>query len=283
MQKLFNRILVPVDFSPKSKIAVGKAVAIAQQYECDLHLLHVAPVVPFSSLAIGEGHLMAPYGVVDDTKSVMIKLREFSDYGQSRTGSKLNIQHACRTGTWNQAVIDYVGENNMDLVVIGQKSGLLGKRKMILNPDVIAERTSIPVITLPANRRLTHLYSIVIPVTEFLPVKKLMYGIYIASKYSTTIKLLAVENEKSHAVVQHYLKKAYQLIRDNCNINVELETVRNNNVAAAIIEFAKQHSADLIILNPGTQTRMPGFFSTLLGRFIQKYSAPPVLTVAPLS
>lgn len=283
MQKLFRHILVPVDFSPRSRMAVEESAELARLYECDLHLLFVMPLTPFTSLATGEIPVATVYDVAANSGETERKLLDLVAFIKSKTGNRFPVHHASVPGTWNRSVIEYITENNIDLVITGQKSTMPGKWKISLNPDIIAERTSVPVITIPSNKRLTRLFSIVIPVTEFLPVKKLMYGIYLASRHATTIKLLAVENEKSHTSVQHYLKKSYQLIRDNCTVKVELETVRNNNVAAAVNDFAKEHAVDLIILNPGTQTRMPGFLSLVLGRFIQKYASPPVMTVAPLS
>ena len=40
---------------------------------------------------------------------------------------------------------------------------------MLLNPDKIAEATRVPIITIPANHRMTKLYSILIPITDFFP------------------------------------------------------------------------------------------------------------------
>jgi hypothetical protein len=106
-----------------------------------------------------------------------------------------------------------------------------------------------------------------------------MYGIYIASRYTTTIKLLGIGNEQMKEKVQYYLKKSYQLIHDNCNVKVELESIFSENVADAVNHFAATHSADLLIVNPGTQTQMPGLISSLLGHVIQRYSKPPVMTI----
>ncbi len=150
---------------------------------------------------------------------------------------------------------------------------------MQLNADRIAEKTNIPVITIPLNRTLTGLSTIVIPITDFLPVRKLMYGVYMASGHATTLRLLGVKNKVSKEKVEKYLKRSYQLIHDNSGVPVEIETVIGENVAEAVNEFAMLHSADLVILNPGSQTKMPGFFSSLFGNVIQRYSGPPVLTV----
>ena len=77
------------------------------------------------------------------------------------------------------------------------------------------------------------------------------------------------------------MMKAYKLISDNCGVNVEFEKTQAANVADAVNRYAQDKSADLIIVNPGTQTKMPGVLSSLLGNIIQKYSSPPVLTINP--
>lgn len=58
MQKLFNKILVPVDFSSsKSKSALEKAIGIAVQYNCSINLLHVVTLPPFSAMAMIGGDM----------------------------------------------------------------------------------------------------------------------------------------------------------------------------------------------------------------------------------
>ncbi len=282
MQKLFNKILVPVDFTSHSKKAVERAVDIAKLYNCSIHLLHVVTISPFASVEIAKGNMAMSNHQINNKEVFEASLKQMCEQTQASSNNKLKVDFSLMKGNWDEVIISLVNENKFDLVLIGQKAKVLGKRNMMISPDNIASRTNIPVITVPANRRLTELFSIVIPVTDFLPVKKLMYGIYIASKYSTTIKLLGIGSEQTKDKVQYYLKKSYQLIHDNCSVKVELETIVSENVADAVTQFASTHSADLLIVNPGTQTKMPGFFSTLFGNVIQKYSTPPVLTVNPV-
>ena len=282
MQKLFNKILVPIDFSAKSKSALEKAMGIAMEYNCSIYLLHVVTSSPFTAVVMAGGNMTAPFIMIDNKKELEFHLEKLCKHIHSQTDYLIKAEYTIINGTWNEAIIDFVHDNQIDLVLIGQKGRAFRKRKMLLNPDLIAEKANIPVITIPSNKRLTRLYSIVIPITDFLPVRKLLYGIYMAFNYDTTIKLLGVENTKTREQVQYYLAKAHQLIRDNCNVKVEMETIVSQNVAEAVNQFAMLQSADLIILNPGAQTKMPGFLSSLLGNIIQKYSAPPVLTVNPV-
>jgi nucleotide-binding universal stress UspA family protein len=281
MQKLFNKILVPVDFSSKSKKALEKAIGIALQYNCSIHLLHVANITQFTAVVMAGGDVAVPFAMIDNKKELEFQLEKLCKYIHLQTDNSIKAEYTLLKGTWNDTIIDFAQRNKIDLVLIGQKGGALQKRRMLLNPDLIAEKANIPVITVPSNRRLIRLYSIVIPITNFLPVRKLMYGIYMALNYDTTIKLLGIENNKTREQVYYYLTKANQLIRDNCNVKVEMETIVSQNVAEAVNQFAMLRSADLIIVNPGAQTKMHGFLSSLLGNIIQKYSAPPVLTVNP--
>lgn len=282
MQKLFNKILVPIDFSAKSKKAIDKAMDMALEHNCTICLLSVVPITPLGALAVADGHFSVPIPLTNDNKELEYKLEKLVSYIYLHTGGTVEAQTRILFGSWNEAIIDFSYENNFDLVLIGQDDNILKKRRMKLNPDLIAKRTNIPVITIPSNKRITRLFSIVIPITDFLPIRKLMYGIYIASGYDTVVKLLGIENEKNHAKMDHYLQQAAKLIMENSGVKVNIEKIESENVAEGVERFTRKEHADLLILNPDTQTKMPGFFSSLFGNIIQKYSTPPVLTVNPI-
>lgn len=282
MQKLFNKILIPVDFSARSKMAVEKACDIAKQYQCSIHLLHVVPISPFAAIAMTEGPMAIPLSNIENKASIEVEFKKLINTVKLLNGDSIKVEYSILQGTWDEAIIEFTNHNDFDLVLIGQKESRLIKRKMFINPDKVAARANVPVITVPSNKRLIKLFSIVIPITDFLPVRKLMYGVYIASSYDTTVKLLGIENDNTHSKVQHYLQKASQLIKENSKVKVETETIKSHNVAEAVSQFTRQKHTDLLILNPQTQTKMPGFFSSLFGNIIQKYSTPPILTVNPV-
>jgi len=282
MQKLFNKILVPVDFSPPSKYAIAKAVEIALQYQCSIHLLHVETVSPFAVMAMAGGSMALPPNITDNSKELEYQLKKLAKHAQVLSAGCIQVEYNYQNGSWDEVITDMVNDNGFDLVLVGQQDRFFRNGKMPVNPDKIAARTTVPVITVPANRRLTRLYSLVIPITDFLPVRKLMYGVYIASGNGAVIKLIGVANELTKDKLAYFMNRSYQLIRDNCDVKVELDLIENNNVADAIRHFAVQKSADLVIVNPDTQTRMPGFFSSLMGNIIQKYAGPPVMTVTKL-
>ncbi|MBK6828516.1 MAG: universal stress protein [Chitinophagaceae bacterium] len=281
MQKLFNRILVPVDFSRRSAKAVEKAVDLANEYDCSITLLHVISINPYMAMAVSNGHLSIPYIAIENRSELQFKLDKIIS-NTSSSMKRPDIRSEIVLGSWDECVISYVLNNRIDLVLIGQKSVFPGKRRMFLNPDRIAMRTQMPVMTAPVNKKLVKLLSVLIPVTDFLPVRKLMYGIYMARLNNATIKLLSVRTKKSEELSDFYLKKSYRLINDNCDAQIEMECIESNNTAVGVSQYLSRNQADLMILNPGTQTRMPGVWSSLFGRVIQKYIQAPVLTITPL-
>lgn len=282
MKKLFNKLLVPIDFSSRSLKAVEKAAEIAAEYDCSITLIHVVRVHPFSSIEAVDGQQAVPFHMIENRNEIEFKLMKYEDHIQSKQEKKIETTLVILKGSWDEAIIDYVNNTGIDLIVIGQKGISWRKRNMLLNPDKIASHTNVPVITMPVNKRIRKLSSIVIPVTDFLPIRKIMYGIYIASKSNASLKLLLIEDAANRDKYHHYLNKAYELIQSNCTIKTEIETIACKNAAEAVSQYAMLKSPDLVIVNPGTQTRLPGLFSSLMGNIIQKYAAPPVLTVTPL-
>jgi nucleotide-binding universal stress UspA family protein len=281
MQKLFNKILVPVDFTNRTIKAVEKASEIAMEYNCSIHLLHMVVASPVAGMSFAENGFAMPQ-LIDNKAELEFQLEKLCEMVTAKSKDTINVQYSMQAGTtWEEGISQFAILNQIDLILIGQKVAVSGKRSMRLNPDIIADKTNVPVITVPANRSITRLCSIIIPVTDFLPVRKLMYGVYMASSYNATIRLLGIENAGTKHKVMYYMMKAYKLISDNCDVKVEFEKTQGPNVAAAVNRYAQDKSADLIIVNPGTQTKMPGVLSSLLGNIIQRYSSPPVLTINP--
>ena len=252
---------------------------MAKTYDCDIHLLHVISTSPFDAVSSAGGHMFIPFNALSNRENLERQLERLCDQIRIMSDFTLKVSYSLFKGLWEETLVDVVKFKNIDLILIGQTESAKSKRKMLLNPDDIAERTRVPVITIPANRRMTKLYSILIPVTDFLPVRKMLYGIHIASAYNTTITLLGIESHKTKELVAQNLEKSFQFLKDYDRIMVEKEIISSENIANAANEYATKVAADLVIVNPESQTKMPGFLSSIFGNTLQKFSSPPVLTI----
>jgi len=282
MQKLFNDILVPVDFSKDSQRTFEKVIDMANEYDCNIHLLHVVSISPIDEIALSKGNEFALISLINKQEKLEYELEDLrTKYKDHLHKDKIIYTHL-QKGSWDECIINFVLQNKIDVIVAGLQTIGWGKKRTFLNANKIAERVNIPVITIPEDKRLTKLISVVIPVTDFLPVKKLMYGVYVAQNDNATIKLLGVENEndsEQSRKVHHYLQKSFQLIRDNCSVPVEIATTSGHNIAEAINQYAYKNPMDLIIVNPDKKNRISGSFVSFLANIIQRISVPPVLTI----
>jgi nucleotide-binding universal stress UspA family protein len=281
VENLFNNILVPVDLSAATPSTVEKAVEIAKEYDCSLHLLHVSPVdwLPMTR--------MSADGVIEeidrpDRRELVSQMIGLIDYAEELSDGAIKIDYRLQKGKWDQQVIDIVNYNGIDLVLVGQNEKADARRTMPLNPNKIAALTDVPVITLPYGRRFTRLHSILIPVTDFLPIRKLVYGAYIASRNRASLRLLGVAADKGKDRTQHFLKKSYQLVQESTPVYVDMAVTSAHNVAKAIRDLAKEEGTDLVVVNPIKQTKLAGLLFSSPIETIQEYNSSPVLSVNPI-
>ena len=68
MPKTFYNILVPVDFTNKSKWAITKAIELANNFHCNIHLVHVYSRQIFPFIPI-EATLFFPYDATVDLEN----------------------------------------------------------------------------------------------------------------------------------------------------------------------------------------------------------------------
>ncbi len=282
MQKLFNHILVPVDFSAATPMVADRAADMAVEFGCSVLLLHVAALSPFVAAALPDGPLPIPYAVLEEMRQLEQRMQELERRIRERAGKGIAVMGAVRQGHWLEQIRSMAVLHRVDLVLMGHAGGLFRKKKFPVNPDTVTRFCRIPVITVSASRMPLRVAAVVVPVTDFLPVRKLIYAVYIASKSNGSIRLLGIDNRVTRGKVQHYLSRAYELIAEHSALQVQVDMVAGENVASAVQQFTTRHPADLVILNPGTQTLLPGFFAALWGKVIHQAATPPVLTVTAL-
>ncbi len=280
MQKLFNDILVPIDFSKDSRATFEKVIELANKYDCNIHLFHVITISHSQTAGLSKENKFSVIGFINKHEQYAAKLEALKNKYKDQLKNERSINIYLEKGFWDECIINFVSQNKIDVVMIGPE---LNKGKTFFNVNKIAEEINIPVITIPNNRRLVSLMSVVIPVTDFLPVKKLMYGVYVAQNDHATIRLLGIEDQmdqEQSRKVHYYLQKSFQLIRDNCKVPVEMATASGRTITEAINHYAYKNPMDLIIVNPGKKNELPGSVISFLGKIFQRISVPSVLTIS---
>jgi K+-sensing histidine kinase KdpD len=273
MQKLINNILAPISAGRQSTIVAERAVRMANQFHCGLHLLYTenTALVPFFTSSQEDR--------IGNTRKKLSALEE--RFGPLlEPGLPLRISYS--KGDIEQKVGEYAIRNFIDVILVGRSGhGLPGSLFGSLSINRLARRTNSAVLTVNDGPALENVQNIVLPVAAHLPMREIMLASYVARQSNAKIHLIGLTKRHQLSAVNdaQYLYKTFQLLRDNTNLDVEYHMLNGENIADKTLEYARSINADLIVVNPGKELLLSGFINTIFARFIFNESPIPVMTI----
>ena len=248
----FNTILIPVDFSLNTEVAVKKAAELAGKEGVELHLLHV--VKPGGNVEADFERLED--GIHELYPAVRVRTHVLPGRGVQRT------------------IIECAELLRPDLIIIGKSEP---PRRWLrfggISPDGIAKKSDCPVLTVKPGSADSKTRVILIPIRDFLPERKLEWAVLLAKRYRAQVHLLAIQDRqetKDWALPQVFLK-AYHQLREHLHHPIEYSATGRQSTAKAALSCAESIMADMILVNPETESGVSGFtgyrhISDLLGR-----------------
>lgn len=280
MQKLFNNILVPIEFNKNAEPIIEEAAELARHFDCNIHLLYVIPEKVFA-----RQHAQSDTGGGNAYEtSLTQKISHLQHAYNHYIGAAQHLYTAVQKGSLENVIVAYTIKHHIDLVVLKKtRNSFISNWFRDLSINRLARKVRCPVLTLQTNVNLDSVKNIVLPVGTFLPVRKLMFATYLAKKYNSRLHLVALSNNHQQSLHKDdnvYLLKAYRLIRDNTEVPVECKSLNGHNIAGITLQYAKTVNADLIVINPGKESLLPGVISRIFTKFLYNESSIPVLTIA---
>ena len=113
---MFNRILVPLDFSAPSDAALEYARTVATRFGASLHLLHVADD-PYRALYSAEVYVPEVEGLRDEI--LTDATGRLKDRLQSSDIRELGATAEAVIGTPPSSIVEYAESHDIDLIVMG--------------------------------------------------------------------------------------------------------------------------------------------------------------------
>lgn len=275
MLKTFYNILVPVDFTGKNKWAIAKAIELANNFQCNIHFVHVVSrrLLPFLPIEISS---LMPYdaAAMDNARK---KLEELKDtYRQHLCGG--NIEISLERGSRSKQLAAYVEHYGMDLVVIGlAKFNLIHRILSAVSISSFARKTSVPVLAVRSSGLVSHFKKIVLPLSGDVPVHSIKLATALARSFRSTIYLVSLRKDEN--VAEHVLNKALDVVQSISTIPVQCFALEGKNLAKSTLEFSKRINADLIMANPLKEFHMPGWWNRFTKKLLSYGSKIPVMTV----
>jgi nucleotide-binding universal stress UspA family protein len=139
-----TRILVPVDFSPSSRAALESAADLAQHFGAAIHLVHVVPMFPSTTL---PDFIPETKFIEEATKEAE---RHFAAVIKDLTGKGIKVSSSVEVGDdVSSAILETVEREKADMVVISTH-GLTGWHPLVFGSiaEKVMKLVACPVLLL---------------------------------------------------------------------------------------------------------------------------------------
>jgi hypothetical protein len=279
MQKLFSKILLPVAFTRNTRWSVDKTVQLANKFGCDILLLHVKPQ-PFT-IPVLYNLFFRNRNDQPKEKKLSVQLDELEQQCRLKLKVGLKISSVEIFGSWQQIIKDVIIAEHIDLTLIPRSHRRFGSAILRrVNVNSLSQQTNCPIMTITRNLNVNHLQNIVVPVHDSLPVKKLTIATYLSLENSGSIFLMGNEDHSAIKSANGYLVNAYKVLNEFGKVNIQCALRDDEDMAGSTLAFAKDVKANLIVINPGRESRLKGIWNRLSGKYLSDESDIPVMTVA---
>ncbi len=289
----FNKILVPVDFSEFSDMAVDYALFLAENYNARITLMH--SLVLHHEDVEGETHLKDYAKFAQDKeKEIRAELQQRHNREAGKRG--LSIEAHIRRGiNAADSILEYIDEQEFDLVVMGTH-GRTGLKKFLYGSvaEKVVRLSPIPVLTTHQKLQKFSLQKILVPIDFSDNSKKALdFAEPIAKKFDSRLTFLhVVEQEVPPAYYAATVESIFSIDKDFKDRSIEkLKELTGYEEKDAdlvitegrshkdIVDYAEDNNFDLIIMATRGLSVLDHFLIGSTTERVVRLASCPVLTV----
>ena len=250
---VFETILVPEDFSINTEVAINKTLGLATPGITQLYLLLVLPTDLLGNVAAAG---LRP-GSGESARSAEIKLirikRELAET-QPVIATEIFIGSA---GSVEAGLVSGAADLKPSLIIIGKNNrhSFLPFLNTVTTSS-LAEETGCPVLTIKPGAMNRTTGTVVMPISDFYPKRKIDILASLSSRLSLNVHLLTILSSQQHPDDHSasVLLQSMRSIRSRFKCNVQHSLIHANNKAIATLRYAEQNNADMLLVNPETET-----------------------------
>lgn len=285
---MYNEILVPTDGSATAGTAAETALDLAQRFDASLHAISVAELdSPPTDVESEVAEAVTQHG-----EATLAALREqAASAGVPVTASVIETADPV-----HQAIIDYVNDHGVDLVVMGTH-GRTGLNRFVLGS--VTERTlrtsPVPVLTVHEDAALPSDFgTILVPTDRSEPANRAAdHGVALAEATGAAMDIIHVvdlspaSGDFGSADVLTALEDAGQRAVDDvidrakdAGLEPVVGSVLTGTPAQGIVDYVQERDVDLIVMGTHGRTGLKRYFLGSLTEKIVRVADAPVLTVS---
>jgi nucleotide-binding universal stress UspA family protein len=256
-------ILIPVDFSRQSYVAVKQSYNLARFTRSKLILMHVS---------------------AQDASEQKEELERLAEETRKETG--LIVETLSLKGDIYELTDKKAEELKCALIMIGLDTHV--KFRSILggnNVSKFIKNAPCPVITIRALENRDGCKNIVMPF-DLSPEsrEKVSFAVQLARYYNADIRIVSVfhpSDDKYENKLLPYLQQVKKFIKQE-GVNCTNKSIPSIKVAETIVDYAEKNDCDLIVQMNQKDLTIGEMFSGTAGQKIVEISHIPVLTINPM-
>jgi len=275
----FKSILIPVDFSINTEVAIKKGLVLAERGTV-IHLLHV-----HNYLSSGLPTRSLKYFVQKNSgfyyKEAEDKLMEWKDRIEEENKNIEVIARIRFEGSIQKTIEETAKKLYPDLIIIGKNSH--HSWFPFLNtviPNKIVHHTGIAVLTVKPGAVDNDIKTVLVPISTDASRDKREAISAFCRKFRVKIYLVTFHNKGNAPSRFHSssLLQMYQWLKTSTNCPVEYAVLHGNNKAKAILNYAEKIKADILLVHPETETKI-GWPNKHISDVLPTASKVQVLTI----
>lgn len=258
MTNCFSNILIPVDFSFNTEIALLKALSLAGQAKIRIHLLHVINTAPqvgglYTHSFIGSFPVaISSLENLDKSRLEEIKQRILGAVSHTEV-----CIHVALHKPVQDTVIQYANELQTDLVIIGKtKNHNWFPFLKTINTNELSRKTKCAVLTVKPGGISNKIKSIVIPIGRINPERKIQLLEAVTGNNRPKVHLISIFKKDDPDKWTGVFLDTYRILSQHLHYPVEYEILTGNNTARAIFFYARSVRADMLIVNANEESNI---------------------------
>jgi len=274
-----KRILIPVDFTETSDLAITEALTIANAVDAEIYILHVVEYNEYYFSVVPETQVMLP-SLITLEKAVKKKMEELREKIKKKSGLAPKV--FVTTGHVHSEIIDFAEKKKIDLIIMGTH-GASGYKEFFIgsNAQHVVTLSKSPVLTMCMEKSKPGFKNILIPIDASLHSReKVNLAIKIADIFKSKIHLLGLTDSKD-IDEQNKINIKLDSIKKISNMHKldhKSVVVQGTSLAKAARGYANKNKCDLIVINTGHESAITGIFLGAFAQQIVNHSKVPVLS-----
>lgn len=280
-------ILIPLDFSDCSMIALEHGAYMASLFKAEVVLLNV--IRPnWSAYSISDTVMSIDSRIpldilVDQKEKVFRKLEGIAE--EIRDEYTVRVRTECEIGMVCAEIMTAAENNDVDLIVMGTHGqsgfheGFIGS-----NAYTMVNLAKCPVFTIQRHTTEQGFKDIVIPIDHTLYTgQKVHHAIQFAQRYGSRVHILGLSHSAGSNEINALQKKIHRLeiLAEKHGVLFDTRFKTGFNYAKLTMDFATEIGADLIIIMNECEEGLTSLFIGPFARQIVNHSNIPVLSIRP--